>query len=63
MSAIPTNHGPMAPEQIVDFLMYSNYAHNRDIGMTAERGVKFYHGGDALEARYQAEQAIAKAAA
>lgn len=64
-NTIPTSHGAMSPESVVDYLTYANYRHNRNIAphVTPERWAKIYPGAAALEAKYQAEQAIAKAAA
>lgn len=58
---IPTSRGNFTEGGLLDELLYINYAHNRDIGMTAESG-KWYPGAAVLEARYEAERAIAKAA-
>lgn len=64
MNTIPTNRGPMTPEGVLDFLMYANYAHNRRISphITPRSWKAVYPNVDAMEARFQAEEAIAKAA-
>lgn len=62
---IPTNRGPMTANAIIADLTYINYAHNRDAAphITPEGWKKVYGPEvDAMEARYQAERAIAKAA-
>lgn len=59
---IRTNRGNFTEGGLLDELLYINYAHNRDIGMKAEGAAKLYPGAAALEARYQAERAIEKAA-
>lgn len=64
VAVIPTSKGQMSAEQIVDELTYSSYRYNRSAhGMSAESGMKWYPNGEQMEARYQAELAIAKAAA
>jgi hypothetical protein len=60
---IPTNHGPMQPEGIFDFLLFVNYSHNRGLGITPEGFKKMgFPNVDAFEAKYQAEIAIKHAA-
>lgn len=61
---IPTNRGNFTAGGLLDELLYINYAHNRDVSphVTPEQWAKIYPGADQLEARYQAEHAIAKAA-
>jgi hypothetical protein len=59
---IPTNKGPMTPESAIDFLTYCSYRAQRDLhGVSAEKAVKWYPNGEALEANYQAEKIIEKA--
>lgn len=60
---IQTNKGPMTPEAIVDHLTYCSYRAQRELyGMSAERAKRLWpQTGDAMEARYQAEQAINRA--
>ena len=65
MNAIPTNHGPMSAESIVDYLTYSNYRHNRNLSphITPEQWAKCgYPNVTAMEAKYQTEIAITNAA-
>lgn len=62
---IPTNRGDMTPEGGVDYLTYVNYAINRDRAphIKPEVFAEWYPNAAALEARYQAEHAIARAKA
>jgi hypothetical protein len=56
----------LAPLEALDYLLFVNYAHNRDLrpDITPERWKAVYgKSTDRLEAQYQAERAIAKAAA
>jgi len=61
---IPTNRGMMDSESLLGELLYINYAFNRDRAphITPEQWAKCYPEAAALEARYQAEKALAKAA-
>lgn len=62
MNTIPTNLGPMSAEGLMDYLTYCSYAANRGYGMSAEDLATFWpKTGAAMEAKYQAEQAINKA--
>ena len=59
MTTIPTNHGAMTPEAIIDHLTYSSYAHNRDLSpdVSPERWAKLFGPSSAaMERRYQQEQ-------
>lgn len=62
---IPTSKGPMDPLGLIDELTYSSYAHNRDVAphITPASWARVYPKAAELEARYQAERAIAKASA
>jgi len=63
---IPTNRGPLSPMRAADLVTYINYACNRDArpDIPPERYAKAgYPDVPAMEARYQAEKAIAKAKA
>jgi hypothetical protein len=64
MNTVPTNRGPMTPKAVMDELTYSAYAHERrrapHIGPSAWK--QFLNNVDAMEARFQAELAIEKAA-
>lgn len=55
-TTIPTSHGNLTPEQIVEQLRYSSYAHNRDLGATHEQLVKIGVGNDKFKARYENER-------
>lgn len=63
MNAITTNKGPMTPEGIVDYLTYCSYRAQRELhGMSAANAKRLWPlSGDAMEAQFQAEQAIEKA--
>lgn len=65
MNAIPTNRGPMTPKAVMDELTYSCYASERrrspHIGPAA--WARYLPNVPAMEARFQAELAIEKAAA
>lgn len=63
MNTIPTSHGPMTPEGIVDHLTYCSYRAQREThGMSAESAKRLWpYTGDAMEARYQTELTITKA--
>lgn len=65
MNAIPTNKGPMTPEGIVDYLTFCSYRAQRALhGMSAASAKRLWPlSGDAMEAQFQAEQAIEKARA
>lgn len=60
---IPTNLGPMAPREIVDWLTYSNYVHNRRRSpeVTPEQWATIYPNAAAMERTYQAELATTEA--
>lgn len=62
---IPTDRGLQHIGSIIDELTYVNYACNRDAAphITPERWAPHYPNATVLEARYQAEKAISKAAA
>lgn len=62
---LQTNKGLMAPEAIVDYLTFCSYRAQRELhGMSAENAKRLWPDtGDAMEARFQAEQAIEKARA
>ena len=51
----------MTPTQVVDFLTYANYAHNRSLSpeISPERWAKIYSDASKLEAKFQADQWIA----
>lgn len=54
---IPTSNGFKTPAQIVDALIYSSFAANRDEGMTAEKyGGMLKMDTSKMEAQYQAEK-------
>jgi hypothetical protein len=55
-NTIPTSHGNLTPEQIVEQLRYGSYAHNRDLGNTHEALVKIGVGNDTFKARYENEK-------
>lgn len=57
MNTFDTNHGPMKATDIVDYLTYCSYRHNR-ASMSAEDLKRFCFpvSGDEMEARYQAER-------
>lgn len=56
---IPTSIGVVTPAQLVDELTYSNFAYNRDRGMSAEAYASMFRSFPtaAFEARYQREVA------
>lgn len=54
MQNIPTNHGMMGINSIIDHLTYSSYRTNRK-DSEAELLAKWYPNAEALEARYQLE--------
>lgn len=54
-TAIPTSAGPKTAEQVVDFLTYRSYAHNRRLGMRSEQAVGFFPEAGKLEERFQRE--------
>lgn len=54
--------GLVTPEQLIDELTYVSYATNRQV-LSAERMAVHYPNAAAMEARYLAEKAIAKAGA
>lgn len=60
MSAIPTTQGPMTADDICDHLSYRAYAYNRDKSphISPEEWARYWPGAEALEVRYQAEQAL-----
>ena len=51
----------MTPTQVVDYLTYANYAHNRRLSpeISPERWAKIYPDAAKLEAKFQADQWIA----
>lgn len=55
---IPTNRGAMTAEQLCAELTYVSYRHNRG-AMSAGDLARLFAAHEALEARYQAEQAVA----
>lgn len=52
-----------SPDELVESLIYLNYAHNRELAphIAPESWAKIFPDGPALEARYQAELALRKA--
>lgn len=52
---IPTNHGNMTPEQIVEHLQYSSYKANRGYGATHEELLKIGIGNEAMRLKYEQE--------
>ena len=56
-NTIPTSLGVLTPEQVVDQLIYSSFAANRDEGMTPEAYASMFRNFpmEAYEARYQSE--------
>lgn len=60
-NTIPTSLGVLTPEQVVDQLIYSSFAANRDEGMTPEGYASMFRNFpiDAYEARYQSERVAA----
>lgn len=58
MIKIPTNHGDMTPEQIIDHLQYSSYKANRGYGCTHEQLIKWGLGTEGMRLRYDLEQQI-----
>ena len=51
----------MSALDVIDYLTYANYAHNRRISpdISPERWARIYPNADKLEAKYQADQWIA----
>lgn len=54
---IPTNRGPMTPEQIGEFVMLRSYGAQRDMGISPERLGRFYD-VEKLEPLYRAQHGI-----
>lgn len=52
---IPTNHGDMTPEEIIDHLTYSSYKANRGYGATHEELLKIGIGNEAMRLKYEQE--------
>jgi hypothetical protein len=52
----------MTATEVVDYLTYCNYAHNRRISphITPERWAKIYPNAAAMEAKFQADMLIEK---
>jgi hypothetical protein len=55
METIPTNHGNLTVNEILDVLTYSSYAANRDLGMTHEQLVRIGIGNDEMKLKYENE--------
>jgi hypothetical protein len=55
-TTIPTSHGNLTPEQIVEHLTYQSYAHNRDLGSTHESLVRIGVGTESRRIRYENEK-------
>jgi hypothetical protein len=55
----------MTAAEVVDYLTYCNYAHNRRISphITPERWARIYPNATALETKFQAELLIERVAA
>jgi hypothetical protein len=58
MNTIPTSHGNLTPEQIVDLLTYQAYAYHRDKGSTHEQLVKAGFGNDKHKQQYEAARVV-----
>lgn len=54
MNTIPTNHGPMTPTDIVEYLTYCSYKANRP-ALKPEDLEKYFPNTAAMEERYQRE--------
>jgi hypothetical protein len=57
-TTIPTSHGNLRLDQIVDIVQYNAYAHNRDMGCTHEALVRIGLGDDRYKAIYENEKDI-----
>lgn len=62
---IPTNRGDMSADSLLGELLYAGYLYNREAAphITPQQWAQIYPMVTELEARYQAEKAISKAAA
>jgi len=50
---IPTNHGDLKPDEIMDVLMWGSYKSNRDKGCSHEQLIKFGIGNEAMKQKYE----------